>query len=583
MLILFSYVNAHAGGPLGTVSGKAIVYDSSDFPIPYSPDNGPLGSFTNDQATALVDECFQVWEDVSTAAITFQNDGYLPVDVNGANYLTYFNSGDGINPIIFDSDGSIIEDYFGVGLSDQVIGFAGSSYYPEGANAGYYVEGMAVLNGKFSAPVFSYEQFKATFVHEFGHFFGLDHTQINQAYAGDGNTTNDQYIPTMFPIATDDDTSLGNLNPDDEAAITLLYPADNYDASYGKITGTVTWSGGGAVRGANVVAVKNGDEKMSRFSSISDYYMQNDGSYEMLVTPGTYALFIEPIDAVFTGGSSVGPYADTSTGLSFASPVTKQDYSGTVTVSAGETVSNIDFIANGGGSQTTTTTPATTTTPTGTTTISQYCNDDSDGPLECIDNTNSVYWCCPDDYPVCGEDEYYGYCLQDASSSTTTTVLTGTTTIFTATTSTTTVGVTTTISSTTIPPRGPCAASMLFGDKSMEAELFRDFRDEVLLSSDSGKELIEMYYRHALELNLIAGNNTAIRTMIRRVLIDMIPIVESALEGGDLIISISAAKDIDKLCDAISEVAGTELSETIESLQREYPAACEHRELSEKH
>ena len=58
VLMLFFYVNAHAGGPLGTVNGKAIVYDSSDFPIPYSPDNGPLGSFSSSQATALVDECF---------------------------------------------------------------------------------------------------------------------------------------------------------------------------------------------------------------------------------------------------------------------------------------------------------------------------------------------------------------------------------------------------------------------------------------------------------------------------------------------------------------------------------------------
>ncbi len=46
------------------------------------------------------------------------------------------------------------------------------------------------------------------FVHEFGHFIGLDHCQLNGQYVGDYNTDNDIYVPTMYPTATDDDTSL---------------------------------------------------------------------------------------------------------------------------------------------------------------------------------------------------------------------------------------------------------------------------------------------------------------------------------------------------------------------------------------
>ncbi len=380
VLIVFMMLygaRSYAGGPLNTVDGEAVVYPDSDFPIPYHVDQGSLGSLSNSEGTSLVDSSFQEWQDVSTATITFTNGGQLPVDIIPGNYGVYdSNYTDGLNPIIFDTDGAIIEQEFGTGASDFVIGFAGSAF---STATGRYVEGLAVLNGKFTA-MFSFEQFRATFVHEFGHFLGLDHTQINLEFAGDGNTSNDANLPTMFPTSTDDDTLLAELNPDDEAALTLLYPGSTADSAYGTITGTVKRGTGKAVRGANVVAVQIGDEDFSRFSSVSDYYQQNDGAFEMLVTPGTYKLFIEPINAAFTGGSGVGPYTADSNDDSFDDPVTTEFYNGVdesnsepdlnafeeVNVAAGETVSDIDFIAEGGPALTTTTTAAETTTTTTT-------------------------------------------------------------------------------------------------------------------------------------------------------------------------------------------------------------------------
>jgi len=344
---LIAALPLYAGGPLSSVNGRGVIYQASDMPIPYSVDQGELGLITNADATTLVDICFATWQAVPTAQISFINAGVLPEDVNGSNYIAYFDGADGINPILFDSDGSIVDAFFGSGSSDSIIGFSGSDYDEV---TGYYTEGLALLNGKFSDD-FSYEQFKATFVHEFGHFFGLDHCQINTSYAGDGNTANDVYLPTMFPTATDDDTPLASLNPDDTAALTLLYPAapGTVNAAYGNIRGTVTWRSGLPVLGANVVAVKVGDEKLSQFSSVSDYYQQNTGDYEMLVTPGTYRLFIEPINRLFTGGSSIGPYAATLLSPSFTKPVLTAYYSGDVSVTAGQTADGIDFVARPAG------------------------------------------------------------------------------------------------------------------------------------------------------------------------------------------------------------------------------------------
>ncbi len=348
LLPVFVAANSYAGGPLGTCSnGKMIVYGSSSLPLQYSPDLGGLGNLSNAEAASLVDEAFAVWGNVGTSAITFQNAGSLSEDVVASNFNTYDNANDGINPIIFDEDGSIIDSLYGSGASDGIIGFAGSMANEATCE---YTEGMALLNGRFTS-VFNYEQFRATFVHEFGHFFGLDHCQINSSFAGNGDTSDDIYIPTMFPTATDDDTALGNLNPDDEAALTMLYPVSDSvtNATYGKIKGTVTWDTGGAVLGANVVAMKTDDQFFTQFSSVSDYFRQNTGEFEMLVLPGTYKLMIEPINTSFTGGSSVGPYSGSLWDESFTNPVLAAGYGSEVTVAAGQTVSNIDFIAQPGG------------------------------------------------------------------------------------------------------------------------------------------------------------------------------------------------------------------------------------------
>lgn len=341
LFCLFAILLQHAaitwaGGPLLTYGAcNPVVFLDSAMPIPYSIDQGDLGGFSNSQAEAIVNDCFAVWQSVPTASINFRNAGHLSADVTEENVRDFFSETDGINPVIFDSDGGIIDSLYGYGASDNIIGFSGSS---TDSTETYYIEGLSLLNGRFT-DYFSPAVFKSTFVHEFGHFIGLDHTQINLQYVQDDDMTNDIYVPTMFPTSTDDDTSLADLNPDDKAALTMLYPADDsvVNAAYGRISGKLYWRSGLPARGVNVVVVKQGDELMSRFSSVSDYCMQGDGSFEMLVTPGTYSFFVEPIYPLFTGGSSVGPYADTALSASFVFPAVATEYEETVTVEAGKT------------------------------------------------------------------------------------------------------------------------------------------------------------------------------------------------------------------------------------------------------
>ena len=359
-----------AGGPLYTFNGKAVVY--KNVPVTFRTDRGPMGVFTEAEATALAVSSFQVWQDVSTATVAFKNDGQLPVDVDGTNFLNYTGYygilADGINPIIFDSDGAITDSLFGVGSKEEVIGFAGSDYTDTGVDAGYFTEGESVMNGYFTTRTydpthwkFTLAEFKSTFVHEFGHFIGLDHTQLNGDFVSDSSKT--KYIPTMYPTSTANDAELATLNPDDIVAISLLYPEPGFVSSHGGIAGAITRLNGAVVRGVNVIAIDRADSLMNVYSTISDYFQQVNGNYQFQGLPaGSYWVKMEPISTDFNGGSSVGPYADDLTGLSFINPVTPEYYNGAnesgdatkdnpadrtaITVAVGTTTNGIKIVAN---------------------------------------------------------------------------------------------------------------------------------------------------------------------------------------------------------------------------------------------
>ena len=355
-----------AGGPLNAYQGRAVRYAGVAPVIHFKTDLGSLGSFSNATATNIAVASFQTWHDCPGAAISFVNDGPLPVDVIGSDSIYLENFTDGINPIVFDADGSIVQKLFGGNAQNSIIGFAGSAW---DSQTGYYVEGEAVMNGRFAAPgpapvTFTPEQFKSTFVHEFGHFLGLDHTQINALFVSDGNAANDIYIPTMYPTSTDDDAALADLNPDDIAAFATIYPVLTFAASTGSIHGNAIRADSSAVRGANVVAIDISDTLMKQYSTVTDYFFTNTGEYTVPgLPPGSYWVKIEPIRSKFYGGSSVGPYAGYPKDISFVNPVAPEYYNGSgetwdpqldtassrvaVQVVAGAVTDSINFLANG--------------------------------------------------------------------------------------------------------------------------------------------------------------------------------------------------------------------------------------------
>ena len=301
---------ANAGGALGMCdpgTGAAPLKYAGAGSVVLNYDQGSLGTRTNAQAAALVDQSIALWTNVPTASVTLSRGAALPVDVTTANYATYFDVyDDNINPVIFDTDGSIIDQKFGVGQKSHILGFAGSAYYL--APTCRYAEGQAVINGYINV---SDATFVTTIAHEIGHLIGMDHTQLDGAQ---GLSTSN--YPLMYPVAY---RTLQSLHEDDIAAVSALYPDSTFNSVYGSVSGNLTLANGaGALQGGNVWANEINTGKV--YSTVSDYLGLSNGGFKLSLPAGTYQLHVEAIDTTFTSGSGVGPFTRDLSKASFQPP-----------------------------------------------------------------------------------------------------------------------------------------------------------------------------------------------------------------------------------------------------------------------
>ena len=332
LALLYSSLSL-AGGPLiveGADGHTAVTYKNPD--ITLHVESGDLDAARNNEAAGIiVQQAFDLWNNVNTASLRLKTEP-LGDDINFDNFAEYiptpdgsvFNADDNVNPIVYDSDGRIIEAFFGA-QSDLIAGFAASIFIERGD---YFKEGYAVINGNIK-PLLSDAELKLLITHEIGHFFGLDHSQVNinnqETAFRICSTSSPNNYPVMYPFICRET----GLHSDDISAVSALYPAANLNDNFGILQGRFVNESGQPVLGANIW-VEN-TVSGETYSIVSDYLRQGTGYYKLLLPAGTYTLHANSINTLFFSGSGVGPYTETTTSISFIDPhpITQVNYLGT--------------------------------------------------------------------------------------------------------------------------------------------------------------------------------------------------------------------------------------------------------------
>ncbi len=350
-----------AGNPVVTSLGAKVLWPADNFPVKFHIDPGPAGSFSSQFLQQLTIKAFQNWSQLKYSELSFEFGGLMKFDVTAENIDRVLgNIGDQMNPIIFDSDGSISDLLLGQNGSDSVLAFSSLNQDKRGE----IQEASIILNGKLiNGENGDINRTFSTLLHEVGHFAGLDHTQIHTEFAFDDDASNNIFLPIMLPIETQDFESPTQLSLDDELTLSSNYPTDRFFLGLWPVFGSVKRPDGTPVQGANVVAVNVNEPLVSRFATVSDLFITQTGEFAFEgLPPGEYEFFVEPIHSDFWGISSVGPFAETQNSESFIDPIPFEYYNGeresgslllddpmdrvTIKVGEGEEIPNIEFITN---------------------------------------------------------------------------------------------------------------------------------------------------------------------------------------------------------------------------------------------
>jgi hypothetical protein len=256
--------------------GQSVVPKWNSMPIRwFATERGVPGVSAADFQGA-VSRAFATWQGVPTASVSTQFAGFT-----------------GSEPLI--EDGVSVIGFLDAHGMDRVLG---ATQFLIDTVTGEIVESDIFLNTEFdwsTAASGDPARFdlQSVALHEIGHFLGLAHSGLGETEL---NAFGDRRViasgAVMFPI------SLGRgvirdreLQADDIAGISVLYPAGGFRDDTGVARGRVT-RGGRGVLGAHVTAFNPETGQL-----IAGFTLNQDGEFEIAgLAPGAHVIRVEPLD-----------------------------------------------------------------------------------------------------------------------------------------------------------------------------------------------------------------------------------------------------------------------------------------------
>jgi hypothetical protein len=259
-----------------TVAGQSRTLKWERTPVRWFATNRAVAGVSAAEFQSTLARAFAAWEAVPTASITFQFVG-----VTGAEP--------------FDEDGTSVVGFQPHPEMDRVLGATG---FLVDTLTGQIVESDIFFNS--ALPWFTGAQsgtgrfdLESVALHEVGHFIGLGHSALGETEMQSGGRRRVLgSAAVMFPIAMGPGiTHDRELQPDDVAGVSDLYPADGFEEETGSVQGRVTRNGRPVV-GAHVAAFNPRTGAL-----VGAFTLNSDGEFQISgLDPGAHVIRVEPLD-----------------------------------------------------------------------------------------------------------------------------------------------------------------------------------------------------------------------------------------------------------------------------------------------